>query len=341
MKIKSPYRRPSRRISPRSNEGPFFQTGSSREAFFTPGGDVQAKSGEEEIPVMAKETEEEEPIQAKEEEEEVQAKEEDEEQIQAKEQEEEEPAQAKRMPQETFQAKCHCGGTCGSCSGGRKGERREKYLPKVEMIPPTGTAPGKQAPQPTLKFGTCSPQEETIIRYAISQAGVLAKKALGFLGPLIAKGPGAVSPHQLNWYESWFGAYDPMRAGFVLASFATIKNHLDSGTITFHCDPNCDPKGKSPTDGENEDDPGGNGTLVMDLTAYVFKGAPVEIFLCPPFWKTKSKGGIIVHELAHEASNQINDLAYGAGACQQLALSNPGGATRNADNYQFFAETLP
>jgi len=144
--------------------------------------------------------------------------------------------------------------------------------------------------------------------------------------------------------------YDSVRATFVLSVFTTINNLLSSGSIKFNCDPNCKPIVTGGTKGPDgvpipeetpEDDPGQNGTLVMDLSAYVFKGAPVEIFLCPPFWKNvAAQPGTIIHELAHEANNQVIDHKYGFSNCLQLAASNPTHATRNADNYQFFAETI-
>jgi len=197
MKIRSAYRRPSRRISRRSSEQAFFDTEKNADPFFSPQSDIQAKEGKESI-LQPKEAEEEEPVQAKEEEENMQAKEEEEENVQAK--EEEESAQAKKSPQSReFQAKCHCGGTCQSCNGSPEKERQAKFSPKVSPHVPVGP---QKPPQPTLTIGGCSSQQESLIKAAVSKARVLAGKAFGLLAPLTASGPSKVSSADVQQYEN-------------------------------------------------------------------------------------------------------------------------------------------
>ena len=49
--------------------------------------------------------------------------------------------------------------------------------------------------------------------------------------------------------------------------------------------------------------------------------------------------GVVIHEMSHfRTTAETNDYAYGQGACQALADSNPHKAINNADSHKYLAE---
>ena len=65
---------------------------------------------------------------------------------------------------------------------------------------------------------------------------------------------------------------------------------------------------------------------------------------CPRFFAMPERGldsrfGTVVHELSHVVAD-TEDLAYGPRRAEALARRNPGQAVRNADNFQYFVESL-
>lgn len=78
--------------------------------------------------------------------------------------------------------------------------------------------------------------------------------------------------------------------------------------------------------------------------AYTFKGTR-KIYLCKRYARAKTlsgfdnKMGIITHELSH-ALTHTDDKVYGQSACKQLAKKASRVAVKNADNYEYFVETL-
>ena len=67
--------------------------------------------------------------------------------------------------------------------------------------------------------------------------------------------------------------------------------------------------------------------------------------LCPPYFRarmdgTDSRWGILIHEASHLAAN-TRDHAYRPNGALVLAKENPARAAENADNYEYFVETLP
>ena len=81
-----------------------------------------------------------------------------------------------------------------------------------------------------------------------------------------------------------------------------------------------------------------------DMFAYTFPGTR-KIFLCKEYHKAPklaefdSKMGILTHELSH-AICHTNDIVYGISACKKLAKKASRRAVKNADNYEYFVETL-
>jgi peptidyl-Lys metalloendopeptidase len=55
---------------------------------------------------------------------------------------------------------------------------------------------------------------------------------------------------------------------------------------------------------------------------------------------TDSRWGILIHEASHLAAN-TRDHAYRPTGALRLAKDNPARAAENADNYEYFVETLP
>ncbi|KAG9120747.1 hypothetical protein FRC07_003633 [Ceratobasidium sp. 392] len=80
--------------------------------------------------------------------------------------------------------------------------------------------------------------------------------------------------------------------------------------------------------------------------AYVYADRPGKIYLCPAFWSAKetgtdSKAGTIVHENSHfNVNGGTRDYAYGQAQCRAVAIEFPDYATRNADNHEYFVETM-
>lgn len=67
--------------------------------------------------------------------------------------------------------------------------------------------------------------------------------------------------------------------------------------------------------------------------------------LCPPFFRarmdgTDSRWGILIHEATHLAAN-TRDHAYRPNGALALAKQDALRAAENADNYEYFVETLP
>jgi|GEM_PF-4003822 len=80
-----------------------------------------------------------------------------------------------------------------------------------------------------------------------------------------------------------------------------------------------------------------------DWYAYVYpKDNQYKIYLDTQFWLAKnkggdSKGGTILHELAHEEA-QTEDHVYKMEPAKNLATNSPALAVTNSDNWEYFAE---
>lgn len=304
MKIKSNYRRPVRRLSRRSgNEGMFFQQDAPEpQAFFQAAATADSKAKMESGNFFPK-TPEEEPVKAKAPEEEETA---------AKEPAEEETLQAKQAEEEPtggLQAKCGCGGSCGSCAGG--GERQEKLPASSSIKEKVDSAPSSKS--------TINAQRRSTIDSAISHAQQLTSRAIDVVGQARSSMDGGSDA--LDHYERWFGPMDMARSQFVLDTFRSIQQSLSSSSLTFQCDEH--------------------------RKAYAFVDTSdhqLKIWLCSLFWNRaqssgiNSRGGVLIHELSHEANQRIGDFVYGTNHAQ--GISSADIAIRNADNYQFFAESI-
>ena len=318
MKIKSPYRRPSRRLSRRSENGPFSPQESAEPSFFQTQShaDLQAKS-EDSGYFFSKESEEE--ASKCKEEEETAAKEEEEEAAQAKE-EEEEAAQSKEEEEEATQAKEE-----EEEAAQPKEEEEEASAPKEEEE----AVQAKEQPRedssanPQLNSEKCNRRRRSKIDSALARAKMITNKAIDVVSA--ARAAGEDGSDATEKYEAWFGPMDMDRSLFVLNVFRSISQDLSSSSLKFSCD--CRRKSY----------------------AYVHpKDSALEVFLCRYFWSKageggiNSRGGVLIHELSHEAHENVGDYKYGMGGARFLALFPflAPKAIRNADNYQFFAESI-
>ena len=75
------------------------------------------------------------------------------------------------------------------------------------------------------------------------------------------------------------------------------------------------------------------------------RGRDFVLGLCPPYFRARMEGtdsrwGILIHEASHIAAN-TSDHAYRPNGALVLAKQDPLRAAGNADNYEYFVETLP
>lgn len=80
--------------------------------------------------------------------------------------------------------------------------------------------------------------------------------------------------------------------------------------------------------------------------SFAYTVASVRLLgLCPGFFRagtagTDTRWGILIHEASHLAG-VTGDHAYGVNGALRLAKQNPRRAAANADNLEYFVETLP
>lgn len=177
-------------------------------------------------------------------------------------------------------------------------------------VAPAAAAKPEEAQRQSF-FVDCSNVEEAKVRDIERQAAVITG--------LIPSCLSSLSASERDTYERWFGTYTATRFSTVLANLNDIKAAFLQGDITYNCSgPVCQ----------------------SSWLAYVYKGGPVEIFLCPGFWSLpdtgmNSKLDTIIHEVSHEAAD-TDDWTYGITNCENLANTNAGQAIDNADSYAYF-----
>jgi peptidyl-Lys metalloendopeptidase len=143
----------------------------------------------------------------------------------------------------------------------------------------------------------------------------MVKRAVIRMELAVNKGGGAYDGNYLRW----FGRPDRRRAHYALRTYRQIFRILSTKSIEFACDTN------------------------KANYARVFPGLKRKIHLQRYFWSApisglNSKPGVIVHELAHELL-RAGDFRYSIDRAERLAANSPALAIRNADNYEYFAET--
>ena len=143
-------------------------------------------------------------------------------------------------------------------------------------------------------------------------------------------------PGQTALFTEWFGASNPRT---IFANFGKILNGIRNGIMLI-----------------KDDDPANT-----NVFAYVFPDGdndPPRVYLCEAFWRAgkirwnnvtmvRKDGrqghdnplGVILHELSH-IFVRTEDHEYGQRDCKTLAASQPALAAMNADNYEYYAESI-
>jgi len=145
--------------------------------------------------------------------------------------------------------------------------------------------------------------------------------AAGAQKTMIGYGNSRISEGQSSTYQTWFGAYTTARYNYVRDTIGLINRNT---RVIYRCD---DERG---------------------VYAYVYPAdAQQNIYLCEAFWSAREAGGFdtkagtLIHELSHfNTIGQTGDYAYGVTAARNLASNDPERATANADNYEYFCESL-
>jgi peptidyl-Lys metalloendopeptidase len=128
-------------------------------------------------------------------------------------------------------------------------------------------------------------------------------------------------------YTTWFGRHSSSNWITLKSHYTKVQSVLSSKTVSFDC--------TCPAE------------HLKTAYAYVYKAQPYKVYLCNAYWSapttgTDTKGGTIIHELAHfTVVADANDHAYTHSDCKSLALSNPAMAIMNADSLEYFAENNP
>lgn len=169
----------------------------------------------------------------------------------------------------------------------------------------------------TPTFASCTTAQTSSIRTAITAAESYTNSGVQYLG-------GQSSATQR--FTTWFGTYSATNWLTLKSHFSKIQSALSTKTLSFDC--SCPGAGS-------------------DTYAYVYPSQHYKIFLCNQFWQapasgTDTKGGTIIHELAHfTILSGTSDYAYGQSAAQNLARSSPTRALANSDSLQYFIENSP
>ena len=134
-------------------------------------------------------------------------------------------------------------------------------------------------------------------------------------------------------YTDWFGVYDQARAERVLAVLdsASLKlNPVANRTVSVDCDPTS--KGAVCERGDF-------------AATHTNQRGDWTIYVCKVFFSRKgterfnTQWGAVLHEATHAGAG-TEDFAVGRDAALRLVQSNPFQAIENADNYEYFGESI-
>lgn len=173
-----------------------------------------------------------------------------------------------------------------------------------------GTLPNKPGIE-AVPPGTCSPAEARQVEAAFVEAGRLTRNAIVALD---------ANP-ELPEFRRWFGAgpLAPVRRNLVL-----IRDYLDRRRPPQIA---CNPPAMCPA---------GRFAFTMNQTG--------AMGFCQLFFRARADGfdtaaGIVIHEVSHVAA-RTRDVAYSVRGAAVLAKDDPAAAATNADNYEYFMESL-
>jgi len=122
-------------------------------------------------------------------------------------------------------------------------------------------------------------------------------------------------------YLEWFGTYTSARWTIVRDGVVAIERN---SVVGYRCDD------------------------TANVYAYVYPADRThQIYLCGAFWPSPiaggydTKAGTLIHELSHfDDLVGTDDWVYGTTGARNLARTNPARAVNNADNFEYFAESL-
>lgn len=182
--------------------------------------------------------------------------------------------------------------------------RQVLQVPLPSAKPPPAVMTAADIPGPA-----CTPEHRALIDDALAEARTRIAGAIR----LVREQPD--NPH----ITRWFG--DSPRKTIGMALELTRARLMDSDALEIRCN---DPTGC----------PGGRFAYARDLI----------LGLCPPYFRarmdgTDSRWGILIHEASHIAAN-TRDHAYRPNGALALAKQDSARAAANADNYEYFIETL-
>jgi len=166
-----------------------------------------------------------------------------------------------------------------------------------------------------ISYVSCTTAQQTTVKTAWSRFLVMVAAMNNYMS----------NNQQTATYTTFFGSTSYWST---VAGIISREKAAEQSSVKFNCDPpQC----------------GGSGTF-----AYVYPTDTTRtIYLCGAFWAAKLTGydsqpGVIVHELSHfNTIGGTQDYAYGVTAAKNLAKSSPAKAVANADNYEYYGETVP
>lgn len=165
-----------------------------------------------------------------------------------------------------------------------------------------------------VKLSTVPKNKQATVKKSVEEGYALTNKALASLKKVESGDKAAIAN-----YETYFGKYSKKNYDKVKQSYVAIKGAFEK-EISVKVDD------------------------TSNAYAYVYPGGKNEVFLGKAFWGAStsgfdSKGGVFVHELAHEVAG-AKDIVYGNAGAKKLASTKPLKAITNADNYEYYAESL-
>lgn len=139
-------------------------------------------------------------------------------------------------------------------------------------------------------------------------------------------------------YTRWFGDYNRRRGDRLRRDLKAVYQSIITQDITGQCLNSYEASCKGGT------------------YAFINRNRPFFVNFCPPFFRLPTMEGVsptsremrngtqegtIIHELSHfEQTANTDDLCYSRGDCMAMARTDPNGALRNADSFQYFAEDV-
>lgn len=173
--------------------------------------------------------------------------------------------------------------------------------------------PPPESPLASLPGPACRVEQRRAIELGLTEARPRVEAAIRFLDA------NPEHPHLLRWFG-------PTPAPRIRAGLQRIAAQLASGLqgLKLACNDAAECRGDA---------------FAYTVTAVRLLG------VCPGFFRagqagTDTRWGVLLHEAAH-LSGVAGDHAYGVNGALALAKRSPRQAARNADNYEYFVETLP